>query len=196
MGIDLLSLTGHKYLRAEGCGALFVRRRSRGSRWRCQIDGGGHENGLRSGTLNVPGIVGLGRAAEICRPEMADGGGAARRRCAIGCSTGLRAGLDGVRVNGSLERRLPHNLHVSFDGVEGEALLMALGDLAVSTGSACSSGSQAPSHVLEAIGARRRARRRLDPLRPRPHDDRRRYRLRDRPRLDRRPSLRRAMAVS
>ena len=125
---------------------------SRGSQLACQIDGGGHENGLRSGTLNVPGIVGLGRAAEICRTEMA---GESARLAALRdrLLAGLRAELDGVRVNGSLERRLPHNLHVSFDGVEGEALLMALGDLAVSTGSACSSGSQAPSHVLQAIGA-------------------------------------------
>ncbi|HXW05168.1 MAG TPA: IscS subfamily cysteine desulfurase [Vicinamibacterales bacterium] len=152
MGIDLLSLTAHKLYGPKGAGALYVRRRKPRMPLACQIDGGGHENGLRSGTLNVPGIVGLGRAAEICREEMAIESrrlGALRDRLLAG----LRANLDEVRVNGSLERRLPHNLHVSFDGVEGEALLMALGDLAVSTGSACSSGSQAPSHVLEAIGA-------------------------------------------
>ena len=117
-----------------------------------QIEGGGQENGLRSGTLNVPGIVGLGRAAEICRLEMADESrrlGSLRDRLL----DGLRARLGEVRVNGSLEHRLPHNLHVSFDGIEGEALLMALDGIAVSTGSACASGSQAPSHVLEAIGA-------------------------------------------
>jgi cysteine desulfurase len=152
MGIDLLSLTGHKYYGPKGCGALYVKRRRPKLQLACQIDGGGHENGLRSGTLNVPGIVGLGRAAEICRTEMnAEGArlGVLRDRLL----DGLRGNLDGVRVNGSMVRRLPHNLHVSFERIEGEALLMALGDLAVSTGSACSSGSQAPSHVLEALGA-------------------------------------------
>ena len=133
-------------------GALYVRRQKPKIQLGCQIDGGGHENGLRSGTLNVPGIVGLGKAAEICAREMPDEGprlATLRDRLL----TGLRANLDGVHVNGSLTHRLPHNLHVSFEGVDGEGLLMALGDLAVSTGSACSSGSQAPSHVLQAIGA-------------------------------------------
>jgi cysteine desulfurase len=118
----------------------------------CQIDGGGHENGLRSGTLNVPGIVGLGACAQAARAALPE---ESRRLAGLRdrLLDGLRAGLQSVRVNGSLERRLPHNLHVSFEGIEGEALLMALGDLAVSTGSACSSGSQAPSHVLTAIGA-------------------------------------------
>jgi cysteine desulfurase len=152
MGIDLLSLTGHKYYGPKGSGALFIRRRKPRIPLSCQIDGGGHEQGLRSGTLNVPGIVGLGRAAAICRAEMA---AESARLAALRdrLLDGLRAGFDGVRVNGSLTHRLPHNLHVTFDRVEGEALLMALGDLAVSTGSACSSGSQKPSHVLEAIGA-------------------------------------------
>jgi cysteine desulfurase len=152
MNIDLLSLTAHKFYGPKGSGALFVRRMKPRLALVPQLAGGGQENGLRSGTLNVPGIVGLGRAAEICRLEMGEEssrlGGLRDRLLA-----GLRRGLQDVRVNGSLERRLPHNLHVSFDGVEGEALLMALGDLAVSTGSACSSGSQAASHVLEAIGA-------------------------------------------
>ena len=153
MGIDLLSLTGHKYYGPKGSGALYVRRRKPKLQLSCQIDGGGHENGLRSGTLNVPGIVGLGRAAEICREEMpAESARLSRLRDRL--LAGLEQGIDGVRVNGpSNEQRLPHNLHVSFDGVEGEALVMALGDVAVSTGSACSSGSQAPSHVLQAIGA-------------------------------------------
>jgi cysteine desulfurase len=152
MGIDLLSLTGHKYYGPKGCGALYIRRQKPRLKLECQIDGGGHENGMRSGTLNVPGIVGLGAAAAICAADMPDESvrlASLRDRLL----DGLRRGLSDVRVNGSLERRLPHNLHVSFDGVEGEALLMALGDLAVSTGSACSSGSQAPSHVLHAIGA-------------------------------------------
>lgn len=152
LGIDLLSLTGHKCYGPKGAGALYVRRRRPRLRLECLIDGGGHENGLRSGTLNVPGIVGLGTAAEICQREMHEEStrlGAMRDRLL----NGLRANLDGLRLNGCAVRRLPHNLHVTFDGVEGESLLMALGDLAVSTGSACSSGTQAPSHVLQAIGA-------------------------------------------
>jgi cysteine desulfurase len=152
MSIDLLSLTGHKFYGPKGCGALFVRRMKPRLALVPQVAGGGQEGGLRSGTLNVPGIVGLGHASEICRLEMAEEGrrlGALRDRLL----EGLRAEAPDVRVNGSLEHRLAHNLHVSFDGVEGEALLMALGDLAVSTGSACASGSQALSHVMQAIGA-------------------------------------------
>jgi cysteine desulfurase len=152
-GIDLLSLTAHKYYGPKGAGALYVRRRKPKLELQCQIDGGGHENGFRSGTLNVPGIVGLGLAAELCQSEMPTESArlsAMRDRL----FNGLQQNVDGVRLNGpSGDRRLPHNLHVSFDDIEGEALLMALGDLAVSTGSACSSGSQAPSHVLQAIGA-------------------------------------------
>jgi cysteine desulfurase len=151
--VDLLSLTGHKYYGPKGAGALYVRRKKPRIQLACQVDGGGHENGLRSGTLNVPGIVGLGAAAELCRTSMPEEGprlASLRNRLL----ESLRAQLDGVQVNGPLgAKRLPHNLHVSFEGVEGERLLMALGDLAVSTGSACSSGSQAASHVLEAIGA-------------------------------------------
>jgi cysteine desulfurase len=150
--IDLLSLTAHKFYGPKGSGALFIRRTKPRLSLAAQIAGGGQENGLRSGTLNVPGIVGLGRAAEICRLEMTEESrrlGALRDRLL----DGLRSRLGDMRVNGSMTHRLPQNLHVSFDGVEGEALLMALGDLAVSTGSACASGSQAPSHVLEAIGA-------------------------------------------
>jgi cysteine desulfurase len=152
LGVDLLSLTAHKCYGPKGTGALYVRRQRPKIPIECQIDGGGHENGLRSGTLNVPGIVGLGACTEVAGSVLPD---ESRRLAGLRdrLLTGLRSGLDGVRVNGSLERRLPHNLHVSFEGIEGEALLMALGDLAVSTGSACSSGSQAPSHVLQAIGA-------------------------------------------
>ena len=152
LGVDLMSVTAHKCYGPKGAGALYIRRTKPKIELACQIDGGGHENGLRSGTLNVPGIVGLGRAAEICRLEMPQ----ESARLSVlrdRLLDGIRRGVDGVRVNGSLERRLPHNLHVSFDGVEGQELLIALGDLAVSTGSACSSGSDAPSHVLQAIGA-------------------------------------------
>jgi len=152
MGIDLLSLTAHKYYGPKGAGALFVKRTKPRLQVACQIDGGGHEGGLRSGTLNVPGIVGLGKAAAICEREMGDES-ARLAKLRDRLLDGLRKNVDGLRVNGSLERRLPHNLHVSIDRIEGEGLLMALGDLAVSTGSACSSGNTAPSHVLEAIGA-------------------------------------------
>jgi cysteine desulfurase len=151
--VDLLSLTAHKFYGPKGSGALFVRRRKPRLSLPAQIAGGGQEAGVRSGTLNIPGIVGLGRAAEICRTEMAEEAirlAALRDRLLHGLTTRLG---DAVHVNGTMAPRLPHNLHVSFDGVEGEALLMALSDLAVSTGSACTSGSKAVSHVMEAIGA-------------------------------------------
>jgi cysteine desulfurase len=152
LGVDLLSLTGHKCYGPKGAGALYVRQQRPRLALECLIDGGGHENGLRSGTLNVPGIVGLGAAVDIARREMpAEAPRLAGLRDKL--LNGLRANLDGLRLNGCAEKRLPHNLHVSFDDVQGEELLMALGELAVSTGSACSSGSQAPSHVLQAIGA-------------------------------------------
>ena len=153
MHVDLLSLTAHKYYGPKGAGALFVRRRKPRIQLTCQIDGGGHENGLRSGTLNVPGIVGLGAASEICRTEM-PAESARLRGLRDRLLSLLQQDLSGVCVNGATgDRRLPHNLHASFEGVEGERLLMALGDLAVSTGSACSAGTQRASHVLEAIGA-------------------------------------------
>jgi cysteine desulfurase len=147
MQIDLLSLTGHKMYGPKGCGALYVRKRTA---IEPLIVGGGQERGLRSGTLNVPGIVGLGTACAICRAEMADESvrlaGLRDRLLA-----GLQANLDGVTVNGSLERRLPNNLHVSFADVDGESLLVGIGDIAVSSGSACGSASATPSHVLRAI---------------------------------------------
>ena len=153
IAVDLLSLTAHKYYGPKGAGALFVRRRKPRIQLTCQIDGGGHEQGLRSGTLNVPGIVGLGAASEICQKEMA-AESVRLRTLRDRLLAQLQQELSGVRVNGPLgDERLPHNLHVSFEGVEGERLLMALGDIAVSTGSACSAGSQKASHVLEAIGA-------------------------------------------
>ncbi|MEO5896336.1 MAG: IscS subfamily cysteine desulfurase [Vicinamibacterales bacterium] len=151
--VDLLALTGHKYYGPKGAGALFIRRSRPRLAVQAQIDGGGHESGFRSGTLNVPGIVGLGAAAEICRTEM-PAESVRMRTLRDRLHASLQRELSNVRLNGAVgDRRLPHNLHVSFDDVEGERLLMALGDLAVSTGSACSSGSEKPSHVLEAIGA-------------------------------------------
>jgi len=117
-----------------------------------QISGGGHERGMRSGTLNVPGIVGLGKAAELCRLEMqsdAERLGKLRDRL----NDGLHKNLDEIYINGSMEHRLPHNLNISFAYVEGESLLMGINDVAVSSGSACTSASLEPSYVLKALGA-------------------------------------------
>ena len=147
MQIDLLALTGHKMYGPKGCGAIFVRKQTR---IEPLIVGGGQERGMRSGTLNVPGIVGLGAACEICRTDMAEE--AARIRALRDrLLTGLTGQLEGVTVNGSLEQRLPNNLHVSFADVDGESLLIGIGDIAVSSGSACSSASGTASHVLRAI---------------------------------------------
>ena len=147
MHIDLLSLTGHKLYGPKGCGALFVRKR-------VAIDpmvvGGGQERGLRSGTLNVPGIVGLGAACAVAQADMAAESArmiALRERLL----TGLKTSVGGVTVNGSMTSRLPHNLHINIDGVDGETLLIALDDIAISSGSACASSSGVPSHVLRAI---------------------------------------------
>ncbi len=147
MNIDLLSLTGHKMYGPKGCGALFIRRRTELTPL---ITGGGQERGMRAGTLNVPGIVGLGCACEICKKEMNDEN-ARMRALRDRLLAGLNAGLDGVIVNGTLDHRLPHNLHVSFERVEGEKVLMGIGDIAVSSGSACQSASGKPSHVLAAL---------------------------------------------
>ena len=148
---SLVSVTAHKMYGPKGIGALYVRRRNPAVALEEQIHGGGHERGLRSGTLNVPGIVGFGKAAALCQAEMR--AEAARTRdLRDRLLESLRANLDGVSVNGSLEHRLPNNLNVSFAGLEGEALLMAIDDIAVSSGSACTSASKEPSHVLQAIG--------------------------------------------
>ncbi|HEY6467122.1 MAG TPA: IscS subfamily cysteine desulfurase [Candidatus Acidoferrales bacterium] len=150
-GLDLLSISGHKIYAPKGVGALYVRRKNPRAQLAAQIDGGGHERGLRSGTLNVPGIVGLGKACEICEKEMA-----AESERLLRLRERLRSaifnGLESVSINGSLEHRLPNNLNVSFGGVEGEALLMGIHDVAVSSGSACTSAQLAASHVLRAIG--------------------------------------------
>jgi cysteine desulfurase len=150
-GIDLLSISGHKIYAPKGVGVLYVRRKNPRVQLAAQIDGGGHERGLRSGTLNVPGIVGLGKACEICEKEMAgESGRLLRLRERLRAA--IFAGLESVSINGSLEHRLPNNLNVSFGGVEGEALLMGINDVAVSSGSACTSAQLAASHVLRAIG--------------------------------------------
>ena len=147
-GIDLLSATAHKLYGPKGVGALFVRR---GVAVAPMMDGGGHEAGLRSGTLNVPAIVGFGRAADLCREELA--GAAVRLRGLRDRLWGrLRRSLSGVTVNGSMTARLPHNLHVSFEGVNGEQLLAGLSGVAVSSGAACASARRESSHVLRALG--------------------------------------------
>ncbi|HZI58283.1 MAG TPA: IscS subfamily cysteine desulfurase [Verrucomicrobiae bacterium] len=148
--IDLASLTAHKLYGPKGCGALYVRQDT-SVRLAPMIDGGGHESGLRSGTLNVPGIVGFGKACEIAHSELAE----ERSRLAgmrNRLHSRLTAELDHVVVNGCMEHRLPGNLNMSFLHVEGETLLTGLNDVALSSGSACSSGKTHASHVLKALG--------------------------------------------
>jgi cysteine desulfurase len=151
MQIDLLSIAGHKMYAPKGIGALYVRRRGTPVELEPVTDGGGHEGGLRSGTLNVPGIVGLGKACEICRqvmPEESKRLAAMRDRL----KDGLVSALDGIHINGSLEHRLPNNLNVSFPGIDLATLMAALSDIALSSGSACTSGTPEPSYVLQALG--------------------------------------------
>src|SRR3989475_3575280 len=133
--IDLLAISGHKIYGPKGVGALYVRRRNPRVQLSAIIDGGGHERGMRSGTLNVPGIVGFGKACELCQKEMAEEG-ARMRRLRERLKDGIFARLDEVFINGSMEHRLPNNLNVSFAYVEGESLLMGINDVAVSSGSA------------------------------------------------------------
>lgn len=148
---DLVSITGHKFYGPKGVGALYVRRRNPRVRLELQMDGGGHERGMRSGTLNVPGIVGLGKAAALAKAEMAETSAhvkALRDRL----HRGITSRLKDVFLNGHPTERHPGNLNLSFAYVEGESLLMALKELAVSSGSACTSASLEPSYVLRAIG--------------------------------------------
>src|ERR1700689_17024 len=149
--IDLLAISGHKIYGPKGVGALYVRRRNPRVQLSAMVDGGGHERGMRSGTLNVPGIVGLGKACEIAGQEMAAEG---ERLGKLGdqLKSKLESKRDYVHVNGSMEHRLPANLNVSFVYVEGESLLMGINDVAVSSGSACTSASLEPSYVLKALG--------------------------------------------
>lgn len=151
MNIDVLSISAHKLYGPKGVGALYVRRRNPRVQLAAQIDGGGHERGMRSGTLNVPGIVGLGKACEICRLEMTEE--AERQRTMRDhLREKLENALDYVEVNGSWEHRLPGNLNMSFVYVEGESLLMGINDVAVSSGSACTSATLEPSYVLKSLG--------------------------------------------
>jgi cysteine desulfurase len=162
-GIDLLSISAHKMYGPKGVGALYVRRKNPRVSLAAMIDGGGHERGMRSGTLNVPGIVGLGKACAICQAEME---AESKRLAALRdkLQSELMAALDGTSINGSTigansgssngkgAHRLPNNLNISFSGVDGESLLMGINDIAVSSGSACTSAHIEPSYVLKAIG--------------------------------------------
>ena len=149
--VDLASISAHKIYGPKGVGALYVRRKNPRVQLVAQIDGGGHERGMRSGTLNVPGIVGLGKACELSMNELAEESATlARMRDSL--KQQLFAELDEIYVNGSMEHRLPGNLNVSFAYVEGESLLMGINDVAVSSGSACTSATLEPSYVLKALG--------------------------------------------
>src|SRR5579863_2754815 len=150
-GIDLLSISAHKLYGPKGVGALYVRRKNPRVQLTAMIDGGGHERGMRSGTLNVPGIVGLGKACELCRLEMAEES-ERLRGLRDRLKTGIMSKLDETYINGSMEHRLPHNINISFAYVEGESLLMGINDVAVSSGSACTSATLEPSYVLKALG--------------------------------------------
>jgi cysteine desulfurase len=149
--IDLLAISAHKIYGPKGVGALYVRRRNPRVQLSAIIDGGGHERGMRSGTLNVTGIIGLGKACEIAQREMTQ---EAERLRGLRdrLKAGLEAKLDEVFINGSWEHRLPNNLNMSFAYVEGESLLMGINDIAVSSGSACTSATLEPSYVLKALG--------------------------------------------
>jgi len=151
-GIDLLSLSGHKFYGPKGVGALYVRRRNPRVQLTSQMDGGGHERGMRSGTLNVPGIAGLGAAAEIARKDMPE---ESKRLQYLRdkLKDKILNSLDEVYINGTMEHHLPHSLNLSFAYVEGESLLMGINDIAVSSGSACTSATLEPSYVLKALGA-------------------------------------------
>ena len=149
--IDVMSISGHKMYGPKGVGALYVRRKNPRVQVSAIIDGGGHERGMRSGTLNVPGIVGLGKACAIAQEEMP------KESCRMaGLRNRLRDRimnrLDESYINGSMEHRLPGNLNISFAYVEGESLLMGINDVAVSSGSACTSATLEPSYVLKALG--------------------------------------------
>jgi cysteine desulfurase len=151
MGIDLMSFTAHKIYGPKGCGALYVRSKGPRVRLTPMMDGGGHERGMRSGTLNVPGIVGFGKACELAGAEM-DTEAARLLALRERLFQGITGQMDEVYLNGHPSQRLPGNLNLSFAFVEGESLLMGLKDVAVSSGSACTSATLEPSYVLKALG--------------------------------------------
>src|ERR1700691_1660875 len=149
--VDLASISAHKIYGPKGVGALYVRRKNPRVQLVAQIDGGGHERGMRSGTLNVTGIVGLGKACELAGQEMAEESvrlKALRDRL----TKAIMSQLDETFINGSMEHRLPHSVNISFAYVEGESMLMGINDVAVSSGSACTSATLEPSYVLKALG--------------------------------------------
>jgi cysteine desulfurase len=150
-GIDLMSISAHKIYGPKGVGALYVRRKNPRVQLSAIIDGGGHERGMRSGTLNVTGIVGLGKACEICQNEMA-AESAKLKKMRERLTESIMSRLDETFINGSMDHRLPHNINISFAYVEGESLLMGINDIAVSSGSACTSATLEPSYVLKALG--------------------------------------------
>jgi cysteine desulfurase len=150
-GIDMLSISAHKLYGPKGVGALYVRRKNPRVQLSAIIDGGGHERGMRSGTLNVPGIVGLGKACELCQQEMATES-ERLRGLRERLKESIMSRLDETFINGSMVHRLPHNINISFAYVEGESLLMGINDIAVSSGSACTSATLEPSYVLKALG--------------------------------------------
>lgn len=149
--VDLMSLSGHKMYGPKGIGALYVRRKNPRVQLTAQMDGGGHERGMRSGTLNVPLIVGFGEACAVCQREMAE---EAQRLAGLRdkLKDRILADLEQVYINGTMDSRLPNNLNMSFACVEGESLLMGLHDVALSSGSACTSATLEPSYVLKALG--------------------------------------------
>jgi len=149
--VDLLCLSGHKIYGPKGVGCLYVRRKNPRVRLVAQIDGGGHERGMRSGTLNVPGIVGLGKACELSRTEM-EKDRAHTQGLRDDFEKRIFAALDHVHLNGDKDHRLPNNSNLSFSYVEGESMIMGIKDIAVSSGSACTSASLEPSHVLRSMG--------------------------------------------
>jgi cysteine desulfurase len=149
--IDLMSMSAHKFYGPKGVGALYVRRKNPRVRLAAQMDGGGHERGMRSGTLNVTGIVGMGAAAEFARTEMAQEI-ERLRRLRDRLEARLLRGIPDAVINGDLEHRLPHLANVSFPYVEGESLIMGIKEIAVSSGSACTSASLEPSYVLKGLG--------------------------------------------
>lgn len=151
LGIDLMSFTGHKIYGPKGVGALYVRKKAPRVRLAPQMDGGGHERGMRSGTLAVPLIVGFGKACELCGQEMAEEG----KRLSVlrdRLQQAITSKLEAVYLNGHPTERLPHNLNLSFAYVEGESLLMGMKEIALSSGSACTSATLEPSYVLRALG--------------------------------------------
>ncbi len=151
MGIDLMSFTAHKIYGPKGVGALYVRRKAPRVRLEAMIYGGGHERGMRSGTLNVPGIVGFGKACELCEQEM-ETESARMIKMRDRLQEGIMSAMDEVYIYGHPTERLPNNLNISFAYVEGEALLMGVKEIALSSGSACTSATLEPSYVLRALG--------------------------------------------